>query len=76
MLMYCLKFMLKIYICKYCEIGSCDDDMYLHRYVGVQNIYLSHTANLLYSTCFCFCQKFYVAWYEFFLLYNVLLDVT
>ena len=42
MLMYCSKFMLKIYICKYCEIGTCDDDMCFQRYVGVLRIYIYH----------------------------------
>ena len=36
--MYCSKFMLKIYICKYHEIGRCDYDMYVKRYVGVLRI--------------------------------------
>ena len=42
MLMYCLKFKLKIYICKYGEKGKCDDDMYVQRYVGVLRIYFYH----------------------------------
>ena len=39
-LMYCLKFMLKNYTCKYCKIGRCDDDIYVKRYVGVLRIYI------------------------------------
>ena len=39
MLMYSLKLMLKSYMCKYCKIGTCDDDMYLYRYIGVLRIH-------------------------------------
>ena len=49
--------MLKIYICKYCEIGTYDDDMYLHRYAGVQNIYLSHTATCCIVHVFAFAKS-------------------
>ena len=28
-------------MCKYCEIGTCDDDMYVYRYIGAaENIYI------------------------------------
>ena len=36
--MYCSKFMLKIYICKYREIGRHDYHMYVKRYIGVLRI--------------------------------------
>ena len=29
MLMYCLQFILQIYMCKYCEIDKGNDDMYI-----------------------------------------------
>ena len=38
--MYSLKLMLKFYMCKYCKIGTYDDDMYLYRYIGVLRIHI------------------------------------
>ena len=49
--------MLKFYMSKYCKIGTCDDDMYLYRHICVMRIYIYHTANMVYYTCFWFCKK-------------------
>ena len=40
MLKYCLKFMLKFYMCKYCKVGTGDDDMYVYRYISVLIVYI------------------------------------
>ena len=34
-----LEVHVKICMCKYCEIGTDDDDMYVYRYIGVLRIY-------------------------------------
>ena len=50
MLTYYLKYMLQFYICKYFQIGTCDDDLYLveawyslEQYIGLKEDKLSST---------------------------------
>ena len=58
MLTYCLKYMLKFYMCKYCEIGTCDDDMYIYRYIGVLiHIYITQQCSIVHVFGFAKSSK-------------------
>ena len=43
---------IKNYTCKYHDIDRCSNEMYVMRSADVENMYLSHTENLLCCTCF------------------------
>ena len=51
-LIYCLQLMSKNYTCKYHDIDRCSNEMYVMRSADVENMYLSHTENLLCCTYF------------------------
>ena len=42
-----LKVHVKIYMCKYCEIDTCDDNMYVYRYISVLIVYIY----IIWQTC-------------------------